>query len=166
MWVVWQCWHLLQDIFLCVNTVVDNNRVEGALIRYIYTDDVCFLDRHAQGSPSEYVSDMRQWLLPDPLGPGELWHLPLEPLLPCECCIPSWGICLEWNQNASLVDSDSTYLSRDFLFDNREYPFSRVQTWTPSCVRVMPSVQRAARPQAIAWRPSSAKQGRPVNWPL
>lgn len=44
------------------------------------------LNRHAQGSPSDYVSNLWQWLLPDPLGPGKLWRMPRESLLPCECC--------------------------------------------------------------------------------
>jgi hypothetical protein len=31
-----------------------------------------FLDRHAQGSTSDDVSNLQQWILPDPLGQGEL----------------------------------------------------------------------------------------------
>lgn len=46
-----------------------------------------FLDRHAQGTSSDDVSNLWQWILPDPLGPWELWRLPWKPLLSCECLL-------------------------------------------------------------------------------
>lgn len=48
---------------------------------------ILVLNRYAQAPPSDHVSNLQQWLLPDPLGPGKLWCMPREPLLPCERCV-------------------------------------------------------------------------------
>lgn len=55
-------------------------------IPYILSSWSLILDRHAQAAASAVVSDLQQWLLPDTLGPGKLWCLPRESLLPCEYC--------------------------------------------------------------------------------
>lgn len=70
----------------------------------IHPGDIWFLNRHAQAPPSGYVSNLRQWLLPDPLGPGKLWCVPRESLLPCEHCTShtlsnkrKWTcVCVSW----------------------------------------------------------------------